>query len=125
MTKTGMHYDLIIVDDPHSQNNVTNYDQIEKVRSWYRLLLSMLEPKGHIMVIGTRWDYQDLYATIETELSTEYDILVRPAITPEGELFFPSRLDEEFLEEQRKEQGEYIFSAQYLLNPVPTSLQTF
>ena len=125
VTRTGMHYDLIIVDDPHSQKNTTNYDQIEQVKNWYRLLLSMLEPTGQIMIIGTRWDFNDLYSMIQSELSTEYDIMVRRAREADGTLFFPSRLTDAFLEEQRKEQGEAIYSCQYDLNPIPTSLQVF
>src|SRR3990167_1145275 len=124
VTRTGMHYDLIIVDDCHSQKNTTNSEQIEQVKNWYRLLLSMLEPTGHIMVVGTRWDFNDLYATIQNEMTEEYDIMVRKAVE-NGKLFFPSRLTQEFLEAQRKEQGEFIYSAQYDLNPIPTSLQTF
>ena len=124
VTRTGMHYDLIIVDDPHSQKNVTNSEQIEQVRNWYRLLLSMLEPEGRILVIGTRWDFQDLYSVIQNELSDDYEIMVRPAIE-NGKLFYPARLSAEYLEAQRKEQGEYIFSTQYLLSPIPTSLQVF
>lgn len=124
VTRTGMHYSLIIVDDPHSQKNITNSEQIEQVKNWYRLLLSMLEPDGHILLIGTRWDFHDLYSTIEKELSGEYDIMIRSAIE-NGQLFYPKRLTAEFLKEQRKEQGEYIFSAQYLLNPTPSALQVF
>jgi len=124
VTRTGMHYDLIIVDDCHSQKNVTNYEQIEQVKTWYRLLLSMLEPEGRIMVIGTRWDFNDLYATIQNELADDYDIFVRRAVE-DGRLFFPNRLTQEFLDAQRKEQGEWIYSAQYDLNPIPSSLQTF
>lgn len=112
-------------DDVHSQKNVTNYEQIEQVQNWYRLLLSMLEPTGRILVIGTRWDYQDLYSLIQNHLSDDYDIMVCPAISDDGTLFYPSRLTHEFLEAQRKEQGEYLFSTQYQLNPIPVSLQTF
>lgn len=124
VTRTGMHYDLIIVDDPHSQKNITNAEQIDQVKNWYRLLLSMLEPTGHILLIGTRWDFQDLYSMIEKELSDDYDIMIESAIK-NGILFYPKRLTQEFLDEQRKEQGEYIFSSQYLLNPIPSSLQVF
>ena len=124
VARTGSHFDLIIVDDAHSQKNTTNSEQIEQVKTWYRLLLSMLEPMGQILTIGTRWDFNDLYATIQNEMSDEYDIMVRKAIE-NGQLFFPTRLTREFLEAQRKEQGEFIYSAQYDLNPIPTSLQTF
>lgn len=124
VVRVGFHFSLIIVDDCVSQKNTTNSDQIEQTKNWYRLLLSMLEPNGQILTIGTRYDFNDLYATIQNELSDEYDIMVRRAIE-NGELFFPTRLTREFLEAQRKEQGEWIYSSQYDLNPIPTALQTF
>ncbi len=123
-TRVGMHFDLIIVDDCHSQKNTSNSEQISQTKDWYRLLLSMLEPTAQILVVGTRYDYNDLYATIQNELLDEYDIMMRRAVE-DGQLFFPSRLTKEFLQEQRKEQGEYIYSCQYDLNPIPISLQTF
>ncbi len=125
VTKTGMHYDLIIVDDPHSQKNITNAEQIAQVKTWYKLLLSMLEPSGQIMVIGTKWDFSDLYAHIEEELSEEYAIYIRQAGGHNKELFFPTRLTQAFLDEQLKEQGNYIYNCQYNMTPVPTEDQTF
>jgi phage terminase large subunit-like protein len=50
--KVGNHYDLIIADDLHSEQNVSTKDQIEKVISHYRLLLSLLEPDGKMVVVG-------------------------------------------------------------------------
>ena len=135
VTKVGMHYDLIIVDDPVSQSNVSTKEQIDKVFSWYRLLLSMLDPGGRLIIIGTRWDYGDLYGTLQEYPHNEmFDIIVRKAEwattneeTGEEEMnyLFPSRLTREFLEETKKAQGSYIFSCQYLNEPVPESDATF
>ena len=48
----GMHYDYIIADDLHSEKNVGTKEQIDKVISHYRLLLSLLEPGGTLIIIG-------------------------------------------------------------------------
>jgi len=117
--KTGMHPDVIIMDDLVSERNVTTPEQIEKVKSHYRFSLSLLEPDGLQVVIGTRYHMGDLYGEL-MELES-FDKLIRPAILPNGKLFFPSRLTREFLEEKKKEQGSYIFSSQYMLNPIDDS----
>jgi len=49
---TGMHYDLIIIDDPHSERNTQTRDQIQKVIDAYKLLSPILEPEGKMIVIG-------------------------------------------------------------------------
>lgn len=125
VTRTGFHFDLIIVDDCHSQKNTTNREQIEQTLNWYRLLLAMLEPEGRILVIGTRWDFDDIYGHIIKNMWNEYDILVEKAIRSDGTLFFPERLSQAFLDEQKKEQGSYVFSMQYQQEPVPSEFQTF
>ena len=115
--RTGMHPDVIIMDDLVSERNVTTEDQIKKVEEHYRYSLSLLEIGGGLLfVIGTRYHMNDLYGQlIEGE---SLDNLVRPAVSEEGKLYFPKRLTEQFLAEMRKEQGSYIFFCQYMLNPV-------
>lgn len=131
VTKVGMHYDLIIVDDPVSSSNVTSRDQIEKTLDWYKLLLSLLEPGGRLVVIGTRWDYGDLYGSLQEEpYAEEFDFYIKKAEwtnekTGERELLFPERLTKEFLDKQKRVQGTYIYSCQYLNDPVPTEDATF
>ena len=60
-TKTGMHYDLIVADDLVGPSNVTTSNLIEKTKDYYKQLLSLIEPGGKIIFIGTRWSYDDLY----------------------------------------------------------------
>jgi hypothetical protein len=64
VTKNGMHYDLIIMDDLHSELNTANKEQIEKVVQHYKLAFSLLDPGQPLIVIGTRWDYNDVYQYI-------------------------------------------------------------
>jgi predicted phage terminase large subunit-like protein len=77
------------------------------------MLLSVLEPDGAIIVIGTRYSALDLYGWLSDDDSPEkdqIDILIREAIDDDGNLLFPEVLTKEFLEEQRKTQGEFMFA---------------
>jgi len=121
----GMHFDLIIEDDLHSEKNVTNKDQIEQVIAHRRLALSLLDPGMPRITIGTRWDFMDAYSDILKNKRQSYNILVRKAIEDNDELLFPERLTKEFLDQQRREQGSYIFSCQYMNNPVDDETATF
>jgi len=38
VVRVGFHYNLIIIDDPHSQKNIATRDQLEKVKDTFRLL---------------------------------------------------------------------------------------
>ena len=84
VTKVGGHYDLIIIDDCHSLKNITSREQIDQVKTWYRLLLSLLEPTGRLLMVGTRWDFDDLYGHVLNQLESEYDIMVERAIGDGG-----------------------------------------
>ena len=119
VVKVGQHYDVVIMDDPVSNNNCTTREQIEKVIQHYKLILSLLEPGGTLIIIGTRWDYGDLYGYLIENHHKYFDILVRKAINSDGHLLYPERLTKAFLDEQRASQDSYIFSCQYLNNPVP------
>jgi len=123
--KVGMHYDVIIVDDPVSDNNTGTREQIEKVIQHYKLLLSLLEPNGKLIIIGTCWDFGDLYGYLINEHYKFFDILIRRAIKSDGSLLYPERLTKDFLEEQRISQGSYIYSCQYYNEPVPREDATF
>lgn len=124
-TKTGMHYDLIIMDDLHSELNTANKDQIDKVKQHYKLALSLLDPGAPLIVIGTRWDYNDVYQHILDFESHRFNIITRAAHNPDGTLFFPERLTEKFLQETKESQGSYLYSCQYENNPVDEESATF
>lgn len=125
VTKNGMHYDLIICDDLHSERNVTNKEQIEQVIDHYKLAFSLLDPGRPMIVIGTRWDYSDLYQHIIDFEQEDFNILKKAAYNPDGSLFFPEVLSEEELSKIRRRQGTGIFSKQYLNEPVSDENATF
>lgn len=118
VTKNGMHYDLIICDDLHSEQNVTSMEQIQKVIDHYKLAYSLLDPGKPLIVIGTRWHMLDLYQHIMDYQAEDFNILKKSAYKPDGSLFFPEVLSEKQLSIYRKIQGTGIFSKQYLNEPV-------
>lgn len=125
VTKNGMHYDLIVADDLHSEKNVTNKEQIQQVIDHYKLAFSLLDPGKPMIIIGTRWDYSDLYQHIIDFENEDFNILKKSAYNPDGSLFFPEVLSEEALDKIRRRQGTGIFSKQYLNEPVSDENATF
>ena len=55
----------------------------------------------------------------------QWHVVYKGAYNQDGSLFFPEKLTHEFLERQKKEQGSYIFSNQYLNEIIPADMQTF
>jgi predicted phage terminase large subunit-like protein len=129
VVKVGMHYDLIILDDPVSENNTTTKEQRDKVINHYKYLLSLLEPTGRMIIIGTRWDYGDLYGYIIEDEADTFDIMIRQAEWDDEDgqkqYLFPARLTPEFLVEIKKSQGSYIYSCQYQNDPVDRDTAVF
>jgi len=120
MTTTGLHYDLVFLDDPVSPNNVKTPEAIASTITWMRELLSQLysgddhTPPGRLIVVGTRHHYADLYGHILREEKDQYDVLVRGCYDGPEDLFFPKVLTREFLLEQERAQGSSLFAAWYL-----------
>lgn len=125
VTKNGMHYDLIICDDLHSERNVTNREQILQVIEHYKLAFSLLDPGKPLIVIGTRWHELDLYGHIIDYELQDFNVLKKSAYNEDGSLFFPEVLSEEALDKIRRRQGASIFSKQYLNEPVSDENATF
>jgi len=65
-TKVGQHYDVIIGDDYNSQNNTNTPENAKKVSDHYRYNISILEPDGLYVIIGTRYSELDLIGHILT-----------------------------------------------------------
>lgn len=113
---TGQHYDLILLDDPVSMNNINTPEQLNKTLDFYRILLSVLDPGRKIIIIGTRYSAMDLYGTLmadDSGMSQDVDVLVKEADTDDGDLLMPKVLSREFLDGQRSAQGDHMYNLQY------------
>lgn len=55
----------------------------------------------------------------------KWKVLKRPAILPDGTLWFPSRLTEAYLADRKAKIGPYLFSAQYMLESIAPEERKF
>jgi predicted phage terminase large subunit-like protein len=125
---TGKHFSTIILDDVVSVNNVNSEEAIQKTIEHYKLLLSILNPGGQIIVVGTRWGMFELYSWLQDPEGPEYDqvdTFYRAAEDKDGNLLMPEVLTRDFLNQQRKTQGSYIYSCQYLNRPESSEINIF
>lgn len=110
----SQHYDVIIWDDLVNDKNITSKEYIDKVIEWWKHTISLLEPGGLGIVIGTFWHYKDLYQHIIANFADDFDIFIRSAKKKDGTPYFSSRFSLEELERLRRLKGNYMFSLQYL-----------
>lgn len=129
--RTGFHFDKVICDDLEAQRSSATRDMIENIWDFYRLLHSILDPNGQMIIVCTRWHEDDIYRRIEDENEfvaddEKFDILILPACDEEFKnLNFPNVLDEKKLRSIKRKQGTYIYSCQYLLKPTPDEMRIF
>jgi len=128
--KTGLHFDLISMDDIVTKENVTTLAQREKVNRHYRMMHAILESseregqKTQLHVIGTRYDDDDVYGRIiksDTRAIAQgerpqFASMIRAAIDEEGNLFFPAVLTKEELSKKKRAMLG-LFHAQYMNDP--------
>ena len=82
---TGKGADILIIDDPHSEQDATmgayNPEVYNKVYEWYTSgPRQRLQPGGAIIIVMTRWSKKDLTGqivgkSIEREGSNEWEVI--------------------------------------------------
>jgi len=121
---TGKGADLLIIDDPHSeqeakQGNPAVYDNVYE---WYTSgPRQRLQPGGAIIIVMTRWSKKDLSGQIlknsEKDGVNEWEVIDFPAILPSGTPLWPAFWKKEELEALKAELPVSKWEAQYQQNP--------
>lgn len=121
---TGKGADLLIIDDPHSeqeakQNNPAVFDNVYE---WYTSgPRQRLQPGGAIIIVMTRWSKRDLTGQIlknsQKEGTNEWEVIDFPAILPSGTPLWPAFWKKEELEALKAELPVSKWEAQYQQNP--------
>ena len=121
---TGKGADLLIIDDPHSeqeakQNNPAVFDGVYE---WYTSgPRQRLQPGGAIIIVMTRWAKRDLTGQIlknaEKDGVNDWEVIEFPAILPSGTPLWPGFWKREELEAIRAEIPSSKWNAQYQQNP--------
>ena len=122
---TGKGADILIVDDPHSEQEAALNDPsvYDKTYEWYTSgPRQRLQPGGAICVVMTRWSKKDLTgqilkASIERGGADEWEIIELPAILPSGKPLWPGFWPIEQLEALHAELPVSKWSTQYQQDP--------
>jgi predicted phage terminase large subunit-like protein len=126
-TVTGKGADLLIIDDPHSEQEATaalgNADIYDKMYEWYTSgPRQRLQPKAAIIVVMTRWHQRDLTARLlraaaERKGSDRWEVIEFPAILPSGNVLWPEFWSAKELLALKSELPISKWNAQYQQNP--------
>ncbi len=124
---TGKGADLLIIDDPHSEQEAAlaavNPDIYDKVYEWYTSgPRQRLQPGGAIVIVMTRWAQRDLTGQVLKNAAlrgeTDWEVIEFPAIMPSGKPLWPEFWSLEELEALHEELPNAKWQAQYQQNPV-------
>ena len=119
---TGRGADLLIIDDPHSEQDAMNAQALERTYEWYTSgPRQRLQPGGSIIVIMTRWNEKDLTGRLlnaQKEVKADqWEIVEFPAIMPSGQPVWPEYWKLEDLESVKASIPLSKWNAQYMQNP--------
>jgi len=124
---TGKGADLLIIDDPHSEQEAaiaaSSPEVYDKVYEWYTSgPRQRLQPGGAIVIVMTRWAQRDLTGQVlksaAQRAGEEWEVIEFPAILPSGNPLWPEFWSAEELEALREELPNSKWQAQYQQNPV-------
>jgi len=84
----GRGADLLLVDDPHSEQDVINgnFSVFEKAYEWFTFgARTRLMPGGRVAIVQTRWHMDDLTGRVtndmvKNDMADQYEIVEFPAI---------------------------------------------
>ncbi len=98
---TGRGADLLIIDDPHKEQDAMSKEGFDKAYEWYTSgPRQRLQPGGSIVVVMTRWSTKDLTGCLlhgQKEVKgDQWELVEFPAIMPSGLPVWPEywKLDE-------------------------------
>jgi predicted phage terminase large subunit-like protein len=124
---TGKGADVLIIDDPHSEQEAamaaSNPEVYDKVYEWYTSgPRQRLQPGGSIVIVMTRWAQRDLTGQVlksaAQRAGEEWEVIEFPAILPSGNPVWPQFWSIEELSALREELPNSKWQAQYQQNPV-------
>ena len=121
---TGKGADVLIIDDPHSEQEAMQgtpgiYD---RVYEWYSSgPRQRLQPGGSIVIVMTRWSKKDLTGQIVNSTAKkdleEWEVIELPALLPSGKPLWSQFWKQEELEAIKAELPVSKWEAQYQQNP--------
>jgi predicted phage terminase large subunit-like protein len=119
----GRGGDLIIIDDPHSEQTAMSASGFENAWEWYTAgPRQRLQPGGAIVLVQTRWSEKDMTGNLIRQMTRDphadqWEVVELPAILPSGEPTWPEFWKKEELEAVKASIPVTKWNAQYQQNP--------
>jgi len=121
---TGKGADVLIIDDPHSEQEAMqgSPDVYDRVFEWYGSgPRQRLQPGGSIIIVMTRWSKKDLTGQILANSmkrdGDEWEVIEFPALLPSGNPLWEEFWSKKELEAIKAEIPVSKWEAQYQQNP--------
>jgi predicted phage terminase large subunit-like protein len=92
---TGRGADLLIIDDPHSEQDALSSTAFDNAFEWYTSgPRQRLQPGGSIIIVMTRWGMKDLTGQVlkmqgSDVMADEWEVVEFPAILPSDNPLWP------------------------------------
>jgi len=110
----GFHPDVVVCDDILWG---TTSSELQRAADWfYTVLLPVLHHTGRLMMVGTPFSYNDLYAELEDK--DTFTVETYPAIMPNGEPLWPNRWPLDALKQREESMPAIKFAREYLCEPI-------
>ena len=119
---TGRGADVLIIDDPHTEQNTGSKDSFEKTYEWYTSgPRQRLQPGASIVLVMTRWATNDLTGKLLREQrnpgADQWEVIEFPAILPNDKPVWPEYWSIESLQATKSSIPVTKWNAQYMQNP--------
>jgi len=121
---TGRGADLLIIDDPHSEQDALSETAMEGAYEWYTSgPRQRLQPGGSIVIVMTRWSLKDLTGKLlkaqgSDVMSDQWDVVEFPAILPSDKVLWPEFWKKDELLRVKASLSLGKWNAQWQQNPV-------
>jgi predicted phage terminase large subunit-like protein len=125
---TGKGADVLIIDDPiKDAKTALSKTERESIWEWYKgTAYTRLSPKGVIIIVMTRWHYDDLVGKILRNSTEDWEVIDFPAIATNedilgrkpGDALWPKQYSINALRTIQAEIGERWFSSEYQQEPI-------
>ena len=118
---TGRGADLLIIDDPHSEQDAMSATSMENAYEWYTSgPRQRLQPGASIVLVMTRWSTKDLtgllLANQKEVKADQWDVVEFPAIMDHGPVW-PEYWNQDELEKVKATLPVAKWNAQWMQNP--------
>ena len=113
--KPGPRFDLLLADDLIGPDECTTAAQRQRTADrFWSVIAPMVVPTGQVIVLGTRWHGDDLYAELAAK---GWPVHLRRALDPDGDALWPDYWSAARLRAQRDQMGGALFDLQYQNDP--------